>query len=118
MLQAEFFIKIDPFSDIKAMPHLQACFMKPAHHIHADLHIIPVICTGIAGIFIVFRDLITGLRVQIQHMFCNAQRTDGIINFFFLLSVNKKLCARSGDTADTVMISGAEQEGFIGHAGF
>ena len=92
--------------------------MKLSHHIHTGLHIVPVVCAGIVGIFIVFRDLITGLRDQIQHMFCNAQRTDGIINFFFLLSVNKKLCARSGDTADTVMISGAEQEGFIGHAGF
>ena len=50
-------------------------------------------------------------------MLGNTKAGHGVINLFFLLPVNKKLCARTRDAADTVALPYLEQEGLIGHAG-
>ena len=88
MLQAEPFIKIYPFPNVKEMIDCKTRLVKLSYNTHTDFHIFPVICRCIPGVFIVPCNLIAGIRVHVQHFFRNPQRGYGIINLFFLPAVD------------------------------
>ena len=57
-LKTELLIESDALPQVKAVPHLQAGFMEPAHQRHALPHVLRIPGVGVPGVLIENRDLI------------------------------------------------------------
>ena len=85
---AESFIKTDPFPDIKGMIHMGAGGVELSDQLHAPFHIVPVAGIAVPGAFIIFGNLISGLRVHVNDMLGNLQVPDRVVSSLLLLPVN------------------------------
>ena len=90
--------------------------MQTPQNLHTALHILPVIRAGIARALIIFRDLISGLLIHINHALRQFQGLHRVIGLLLLMPVDEKLGSRPGNPADIPVPSHLKEKGFVGHS--
>ncbi len=99
------------------MRHRRARPVQPPQELHAPLHIALAGRIRVSGTLIIHRDLISGLRVEMDHLFGDPQRPHGREGRRLLPAVDQKSGARPRDPADVRLAAHPKEEGLIGHAG-
>ena len=115
---AQFLVKCNALADIKIVPDPDATSMQLSQHFHALFQVSPVFGGGVARALVKVRDLISGLRVQIQQMLRDPQGRYRVVDLFLLDAVDQQLGSRPRDPADTLLALHLEQKGFVGHPRF
>ena len=114
----QFFIKLQPFKNIKGVFHLYPAFMKLTEHRHTCFYILRVSGITASCIFDKFCQFVTIFRIDISNRITDTKRFDYLINFIFLLSVNQHFCSLTRNPHDKPFASALEHKRTICHAFF
>ena len=109
-------IELDLIEYVKRMLNFQSHLMEAPQPRHASPKVLLRVRVAHPDTFQIARDLVSGLRVDVDRVVTQPQPGDRSVNFCFLMSVDQLICPLAGHPHDILAVSHREQERAVGHS--